>query len=150
MGADGARPRDFRGGPMTTAPMNPLAGPAGPGKYSTRTDNLDMGSIAYGEGIETAAIKAGAPLAKTGEVRGMPASEVRAAAQEPVTELYAPSGRPEEEITSGVDIGPGVGSSALMMGKSSEKLSDALVKMLPYDETGEIGILYQQALSKGQ
>jgi hypothetical protein len=135
---------------MTTAPMNPLAGPAGPGKYSTRTDNLQMGSIAYGEGVETAAIKAGAPLARTGEVRGMPASEVRAAAQEPVTELYAPSSRPEEEITSGVDIGPGVGSSALMMGKSSEKLSDALVKMLPYDETGEIGILYQQALSKGQ
>lgn len=150
MGADGARPRDFRGGPMTTAPMNPLAGPAGPGKYSTRTDNLDMGSIAYGEGVETAAIKAGAPLASTGEVRGMPASEVRAAAQEPVTPLFAPSGRPEEDITSGVDIGPGVGSSALMMGKSSEKLSDALVKMLPYDETGEIGILYQQALSKGQ
>jgi len=135
---------------MTTAPMNPLAGPAGPGKYSTRTDNLDMGSIAYGEGVETAAIKAGAPLAKTGEVRGMPASEVRAAAQEPVTPLFAPSGRPEEEITSGVDIGPGVGSSALMMAKSSEKLSDALAKMLPYDETGEIGILYQQALSKGQ
>jgi hypothetical protein len=44
--------------------MNPLAGPAGPGKYSTRTDNLQMGSIAYGEGVETAAIKSGAPLAK--------------------------------------------------------------------------------------
>jgi hypothetical protein len=135
---------------MTTAPMNPLAGPAGPGKYSTRTDNLDMGSIAYGEGVETAAIKAGAPLAKTGDVQGMPASEVRASVQEPVTELYAPSGRPEEDITSGIDIGPGPGSSALMMGKSSEKLSDALAKMLPYDESGEIGILYQQALSKGQ
>jgi len=127
-----------------------LAGVAGPGKYSVRTDNLDMGSTAYGEGVETAAIKSGAPLAKTGEVRGMPASEVRAIAQEPVTELYAPTQRPEEEITAGVDIGPGVGSSALMMGKSSEKLSDALAKMLPYDETGEIGILYQQALSKGQ
>jgi hypothetical protein len=135
---------------MTTAPMNPLAGVAGPGKYSVRTDNLDMGSTAYGEGVETAAIKAGAPLAKTGEVRGMPASEVRAIAQEPVTPLFAPTQRPEEEITAGVDIGPGVGSSALMMGKSSEKLSDALAKMLPYDETGEIGILYQQALSKGQ
>ena len=134
---------------MTTAPMNPLAGVSGPGKYSARTDNLDMGSIAYGEGVETAAIKAGAPLAKTGEVRGMPASEVRAAA-ETVTPLFAPSQRPEEEITAGVDIGPGVGSSALMMGKSAEKLSDALAKMLPYDETGEIGILYQQALSKGQ
>ena len=135
---------------MTTAPMNPLAGPAGPGKYSTRTDKLDMGSIAYGEGVETAAIKAGAPLAKTGEVRGMPASEVRASVTETVTPLYAPTQRPEEEITAGVDIGPGVGSSALMMGKSAEKLSDALAKMLPYDETGEIGILYQQALSKGQ
>ena len=135
---------------MTTAPMNPLAGPAGPGKYSTRTDNLQMGSIAYGEGVETAAIKAGAPLAKTGEVRGMPASEVRASVQEPVTGLFAPSQRPEEEITTGVDVGPGAGSSALMMAKSSEKLSDTLAKMLPYDDTGEIGILYQQALSKGQ
>ena len=149
MGEDGARLRDFRGGPMTTAPMNPLAGPAGPGKYSTRTDNLQMGSIAYGEGVETAAIQAGAPLAKTGNVRGLPASEVRAAAEE-VTPLFAPSQRPEEEITVGVDVGPGAGSSALMMAKSSEKLSDALAKMLPFDETGEIGILYQQALSKGQ
>ena len=130
--------------------MNPLAGPAGPGKFSTRTDNLQMGSIAYGEGVETAAIKAGAPLAKTGDVRGIPASEVRAAAQEPVTELFAPTQRPEEEVTTGVDVGPGAGSSSLMMAKSSEKLSDALAKMLPFDETGEIGILYQQALSKGQ
>jgi len=135
---------------MTTAPMNPLAGVAGPGKYSVRTDNLDMGSTAYGEGVETAAIKSGAPLAKTGDVKGMPASEVRASVTETVTPLYAPTQRPEEEITAGVDIGPGVGSSALMMGKSAEKLSDALAKMLPYDETGEIGILYQQALSKGQ
>jgi hypothetical protein len=135
---------------VTTAPMNPLAGPAGPGKYSTRTDNLQMGSIAYGEGVETAAIQSGAPLARTGDVTGMPASEVRAAAQEPITELFAPTQRPEEEVTTGVNVGPGAGSSALMMSKSSEKLSDALAKMLPFDETGEIGILYQQALSKGQ
>jgi hypothetical protein len=134
---------------MTTAPMNPLAGPAGPGKYSTRTDNLDMGSIAYGEGIETDAIKSAAPLAKTGDVKGMPASEVRASVGEPVTPLYAPSGRTGEDITSGIDIGPGVGSSALMMGKSAEKLSDILVKMLPYDTDGSIAILYQDALARG-
>jgi hypothetical protein len=133
---------------MTTAPMNPLAGVSGPGKYSVRTDNLDMGSIAYGEGVETAAIKSGAPLAKTGEVRGLPASEVRAAA-ESVTPLYAPTQRPEEDITSGVDIGPGVGSSALMMQPATEKLSDVLAKMIPYDQTGEIAILYQRAASRG-
>ena len=134
---------------MTTAPMNPLAGPAGPGKYSTRTDNLDMGSIAYGEGVETAAIKAGAPLAKTGNVRGLPASEVRAAAQEPVTPLFAETQRPNEDISAGIDIGPGVGSAALMMGKSVVKLSDTLAQMLPFDTTGEIAVLYQEALSRG-
>jgi hypothetical protein len=99
---------------MTTAPMNPLAGVSGPGKYSARTDNLDMGSIAYGEGVETAAIKSGAPLAKTGEIRGMPASEVRAAAK-PVTGLYDPTQRPDEPITAGIDMGEGQGSEALMM-----------------------------------
>ncbi len=114
---------------MTTAPMNPLAGPAGPGKYSTRTDNLQMGSIAYGEGVETAAIQSGAPLAKTGNVRGLPASEVRAAAEESVVPLFAETQRPNEPISSGVDIGPGVGSQALMMSKSVTKTSDTLAKM---------------------
>ena len=116
---------------MTTAPMNPLAGVSGPGKYSVRTDNLDMGSIAYGEGVETAAIKSGAPLAKTGEVRGMPASEVRTAAQEPVTELFAPSQRLEEPITTGINMGEGAGSEALMMNQIQQNEKDIIAKYLP-------------------
>jgi hypothetical protein len=74
--------------------MNPLAGPAGPGKFSTRTDKLEIGSIAYGEGVETQAIKSGAPLSKTADVRPARAGDVReAAGQGPVTELFAPSQR---------------------------------------------------------
>ena len=149
MGKNGARLRDFRGG-TTVSMMNPLAGPAGPGKFSTRTDNLQMGSIAYGEGVETQAIKSGAPLAKTGDVKGMPSSEVRSAAQGPVTELYAETQRPDEPITSGIDRGEGPGSEALMMGKSTGKLSDTLAILLPYDTTGEISILYQNAMARGQ
>jgi hypothetical protein len=149
VGADGARPRDFRGGPMTTAPMNPLAGPAGPGMYSTRTDNLDMGSIAYGEGVETAAIKAGAPLGKTGDVKGMPASEVReSATRAQPTELFALSDE-VRPITAGLDRGDGPGSEALMMQKNSIKLSSSLEQLLPYDTTGEIAVLYQEALAQG-
>jgi hypothetical protein len=130
--------------------MNPLAGPAGPGKFSTRTDKLEMGSTAYGEGVETQAIKSGAPLAKTGDVRPARAGDVReAATQAPVTELFAPTERPGEEITSGIDLGPGAGSNALMMQTATEKLSDVLAKMIPYDETGEIAILYQRAASRG-
>ena len=113
---------------MTTAPMNPLAGPAGPGKYSTRTDKLDMGSTAYGEGVETAAIKSGASLASTPDTRPAPASAVRDAT---VTPLFAPSQRPEEPITAGVDMGPGAGSDTLMMNQIQQNDQDIVAKYLP-------------------
>lgn len=130
--------------------MNPLAGPAGPGKFSTRTDKLEMGSTAYGEGVETQAIKSGAPLSKTPDTRPARAGDVReAAAEAPITELYAPTERPGEPITSGIDRGEGPGSNALMMQKAITKNSDILAKMLPFDTDGSIAILYQQAVARG-
>ena len=126
----------------------PLAGAAGPGKFSKRTD-MSMGSIAYGEGVETAAIKSGAPLAKTPDVRGLPASQVREAAQ--VTPLFAPTQRPDEPITTGIAIGDGAGPEILGINQArpQTRLSDALAQMLPFDTTGEITILYQEALARG-
>jgi hypothetical protein len=109
-----------------------------------------MGSTAYGEGVETQAIKSGAPLAKTKDVRPARAGDVReAATQGPVTELFAETTRPGEPITAGIDMGAGAGSSSLMMQKNTVKLSDSLAAMLPYDTTGEIAVLYQEALSQG-
>jgi len=134
---------------VTTAPMNPLAGPAGPGMYSTRTDNLQMGSIAYGEGVETAAIKSGAPLGKTPDAVSEPRDTISSAAPTPLTGLFAETERPNEPITAGIDRGEGPGSEALMIGKSVVKLSDTLAQMLPFDTTGEIAVLYQEALSRG-
>jgi len=135
---------------MTTAPMNPKAGVSGPGKYSVRTDKLNMGSTSYGEGVETQALKSGAPLSTTPDVRPARGGDVReAATQAPVTELFAPTERPDEPITAGIDRGAGPSASALMMAKSSEKMSDILVKMLPYDTDGSIAILYQDALARG-
>jgi hypothetical protein len=135
---------------MTTAPMNPRAGVSGPGKFAVRTDKLELGSTAYGEGVETQAIKSGAPLAKTGDVRPARGGDVREAATEaPVTELFAPTTRPGEAITTGIDIGPGASSQALMMQKAVAKTSDTLAKMLPFDTDGSIAILYQQAVARG-
>lgn len=122
---------------MTTAPMNPLAGPAGPGKYATRTDNLQMGSIAYGEGVETDAILKGAELSKTADVKPTP-----------VTGLFEMSDE-VRPITAGLDRGPGPGSEALMMAKSSVKTSDTLAKLLPFDTDGSIAILYSEAVARG-
>ena len=137
---------------MTTAPMNPLAGASGPGKYAVRSDKLNMGSTSYGEGVETQAIKSGAPLSTTPDVRGEAPSKFREGltqGQAPVTGLFAPTERPNEPITAGVDMGPGPGSNALAMSKMTVKLSDSLAQMLPYDTTGEIAVLYQTALSQG-
>lgn len=134
---------------MTTAPMNPLAGASGPGKYAVRTDKLDMGSTSYGEGKETQAIKSGAALATTPDTRPTPAAEVRSAAAKSLPKLFDESQRPNEEITVGVDVGPGEGSSALGMNKIQVKLSDSLAAMLPFDTTGEIAVLYQEALAQG-
>jgi hypothetical protein len=61
----------------------------------------------------------------------------------------APTQRPDEPITTGVDIGPGPGSNVLGMQRSPVKLSDTLSSMLQYDTTGEIAVLYQAALSQG-
>ena len=130
-------------------PMNPLAGVSGPGKYAVRTDKLSMGSTAYGEGVETSAIKSGAPLSTTPDQRPMPAAEVREAAMAPVTGLYDPTNQPNTPITDGIDPGAGRGSSALMMKKNTVKLSDSLVQLLPFDTTGEIAVLYQEALAQG-
>jgi hypothetical protein len=125
----------------------PLAGASGPGKFSARTD-LDMGSIAYGEGKETQAIKSGAKLSKTPDAVSV---STIAAPSAPLTPLYAPTERKTEPITHGVDIGAGGGSNVLMMkqGSAATKLSDTLAQMLPYDTTGEIAVLYQNALARG-
>lgn len=135
---------------MALEDSNPIKGVSGPGKYAKRIDR--MPSNFYGDTAETAQLASGAPIAKTPDVRPAQASQVKqAASMGEVTPLFAPSSRPTEPITTGIDSGPGAGSDALMMkqGSAASKLSDTLAQMLPYDTTGEIGILYQQALARG-
>ena len=130
-------------------PNNPATF-SGPGKFSQRTDGgpgdmrqpqRDIPSAGYGEGVETAAIQAGAPLSATGGAGGM---------QPQAIPFSAPTQRPDEPVTTGIDIGPGPGSNALMMQGSTTKTSDILAKMLPYDTDGTIAILYQQAIARGE
>ena len=129
----------------------PLAGASGPGKFSKRTD-MALGSTSYGEGAETAALNTAAPKSKTrgiaDDVGGRPSNPI---AQAPVTPLYAPTERPDEPITTGIARGDGAGPEALIMQSkfAERKLSDVLADMIPYDSTGEIQYLYQNALSRG-
>ena len=129
-------------------PNNPATF-SGPGKFSQRTDGgpgdmrqpqRDIPSSGYGEGVETASIQAGAPLSATGGAGSM---------QPQAIPFSAATQRPDEPITSGIDMGPGPGSNILGMQRSPVKLSDTLASMLPYDTTGEVAVLYQAALSQG-
>lgn len=129
----------------------PMAGVSGPGKFSKRTDGMSFESTEYGSGVANAATKAGAPLAKTPDVRATSLSEMGMAPSqmEPVTPLYASSGRPDEPITAGIAMGAGPGPEAMGAAQIRVKTSDTLAKLLPFDDTGEIAILYQEALARG-
>jgi len=113
---------------------NPMAGVSGPGPYAKRTDigtpEMKMGSIAYGEGVDTQAIKSGAQLGRTADAVSEPTGRLRQA-EMPITELYAPTQRPEEPITAGVDQGAGPGSEALMMNQMKQDDKDIIAKYLP-------------------
>lgn len=131
----------------------PLAGASGPGKFSKRTDGLSFQSPEYGAGVEMAAAKAGAPMAKTPSVNPTSLSEQGMAPSQlaRVTPLYAPSERADEPITAGIAMGAGPGPEALGINAVTprQKQSDILSKLLPFDDTGEIAILYQEALARG-
>jgi hypothetical protein len=96
-------------------------------------------------------------MASTPDVRGATNTELRAAGRQgqasptPLTPLFAPTQRPDEPITAGIDMGAGAGSNALLMQSNfaQRKISDILAEMIPYDTTGEIQYLYQNALSRG-
>jgi hypothetical protein len=129
---------------------NPMQGVSGPGPYAKRTD-LSYKSQSYGDGVAYNAAKSGAPLAQAPKSPMLSeAPAVPAGGDGPITSLYAPTERPNEPITAGVDMGVGSGSDALAMRPSVGKLSDTLAVLLPYDTTGEISVLYQNALSRGQ
>jgi hypothetical protein len=109
---------------------NPLKGVSGPGKYAKRTDRIPANS--YGDQTELGQIASGAPIAQTPDTKGMPMGQMQtAAAQGPVTPLFAPTERPDVPITNGIDMGPGAGSDALAMNQIQQDDKDIVAKYLP-------------------
>jgi hypothetical protein len=97
-----------------------------PGAMSQRTDlsatqaPMSIPASYYGEGQELQEIQAGADM------------YARPAPKKP-TGLFAPSARPNEPITSGVDFGDGPGSEALAAGPQNQRaprLQDTLSRLM--------------------
>lgn len=127
-------------------PENP-APASGPGALSKRTDGGPaqgakyMSGMPYGENTydqQTAAPMAGkAPVPPTPQI-SMP------------TPLMAPTERPEEPITSGVDIGSGPGSEAMgQLPNKSYSIVDTIKALIPFDPSGDAELIYRKLVDEG-
>jgi hypothetical protein len=66
------------------------------------------------------------------------------------TPLMAPTARPNEPITSGVDIGAGPGSEAKpRLPNPSYTIQDVIRNLIPYDPSGEAELIYRSLLDEG-
>jgi hypothetical protein len=65
------------------------------------------------------------------------------------TELMAASSRPNEPISSGVDIGAGPGSEVMNLPTTTEPLSVTMRKIVQFDPTGEAELIYSTLAEYG-
>jgi len=110
----------------------------GPGKFSVREDLPP--SQNYGDRKAMAEDIAGAPTSTPPSAKATPVADMAPAKQDPLVGMFAPSQR------AGEDVMTMAGPPTPVEGK----LSDTLAALLPFDTTGEISVLYQMALSRGQ
>lgn len=129
-----------RGGFRPTAPQNNpanVSGTGGAGQAGTQPARYISG-MAYGEGQATMQQQTSAPMAGAPSMPSMPAT----------TPLFAPTERPNEPVTAGMDFGAGPGSEALNLPRE-RSLSEILSSMIDIDSTGEVQELYNFVVSRG-
>jgi hypothetical protein len=126
-------------------PENP-APASGPGALSQRTDGGPaqgakyMSGMPYGQNTmdqQTAAPMSGGTPAPT-----MPAMEMP-------TPLMAPSTRPNEPITSGINLGAGVGSEAMRLPNTEPSILEILKTIAANDPSGDTELLYRALEDSG-
>jgi hypothetical protein len=104
--------------------------PSGPGKFAKRTDRQGarrLPNAAYGEQKDFQQQQASAPMAKSLKPQN-PMESLMAN----VVPLTAPTRRPTEPVTAGVDAGPGPGREILGLKSPAEVTLQDLSKLSKY------------------
>jgi len=137
------------GGMRPTAPQN------NPANVSSTGGNCQSGTgtqaaryipgLPYGQGQATMQQQQAAPMAGSSAPRASAPSEPMMPATTP---LSAPTERPTEPLSTGMDFGPGPGSEVLNL-PQERPLSETLAAMLQYDSTGDVQAIYDFAVSRG-
>lgn len=119
---------------------------SGIGAMSKRTDlNVSnqparyISGLPYGQGETTYNQQVSAPMAGTAPIDGLPS----------VTPLTAPTTRPNEPITAGVDFGPGPNSSIIQLPNTQPTVLTVLRQIAQNDPSGETDLIFQSMLERG-
>jgi hypothetical protein len=121
-------------------PANP-APASGPGALSQRTDGSPtqpatyISGLPYGQGQQTYDNQVAAPMA---------GNTVPQMAGMNLTSLSDPTQFPDEPGTAGIDMGLGVGSSAMGLPMSRPSVVNVLQKLAMFDDSGEAELILQQ------
>jgi hypothetical protein len=128
--------------PMNPAPVSP------PGALSQRTDGGAMDGMtqpaqsysgfAYGQNKALADQQAGAPM------MGMPLFA-------DITPLGAPTVRPDEPLTSGINRGDGPGAEAMrgLVPTYAPSLTDTIKRLAQFDPSGDAELIYRTLTDQG-
>ena len=125
-------------------PSNP-APVSGPGSLSQRTDGGPaqgakyISGLPYGEGQATYDQQTAAPMAAAQPTPTMPE----------VTPLMAPSMRPDEPVTAGINIGDGPGSEVMKRPNQVRSLTDIIRDIVQYDPSGDTELIYRALRDEG-
>ena len=118
---------------------------SGVGSMSERTDlNVSRQPARYisglpqGQGQATYDQQTAAPMAAVNDV-----------AMLPITELTAPTSKPNQPITAGIDIGPGPGSEVINLPNTQPTVLSVLRQIAQNDPSGETDLIFQSMLEKG-
>lgn len=122
-----------------------------PGALSKRTDGgategmtppqvkAEYTGLPYGEN------KAVNDQQSSGTLAGDGIPQMRA----PIVPLDAPTQRPDEPITHGIDAGPGAGSEALVLPNKGPTLIDTIKHLTQFDPSGDAELIYRQLTDNG-
>jgi hypothetical protein len=128
-------------------PNNP-ASVSGPGSLSQRTDGGAIDGMmqpqgqytgfAYGENQAIQEQQSGASMAGN----PFPAMDI--------TPLSAPTMRPDEPVTSGINVGAGAGTEAMRgMPNRAPSLADTIKHLTQFDPSGDAELIYRSLTDQG-
>jgi hypothetical protein len=98
-----------------------------------------MAGLPYGQGQQNYDNQVAAPMA------GNPIPRM-----EMPTPLLAPTARPSEAITAGIDRGPGAGSEAMgALPNKAFTITEVFRNLIAYDPSGDSELIYRQLVDEG-